>query len=320
MRILTFDELTPSLELDRALVHLSAFGGVFARPKVDLIRSRLGFFSEYVGVFAVDRGRLLGQVFVLRIPYRFRDGAGVVGGIAAVGTQPDRARAGIAGALLHEAHRRERESGIERTALWTNRSWGAHNLYEELGYRDVYSSPWVLHAPLPRGRRRSAPGVRAGRRGDLAAIDRLHTRLFADRFGYHRRPKGFSRTELLLGELDPAKHLLVARRQGRLQGYARFDPNPSRVLCGELVAQDSATKARLIAGIARVAGPRPFVFQHTWVNDPPSPLGRPGYVATRGGWYRMMGCDLRRSWSDTEAVQTFGSDDDSFVCLSGDRF
>lgn len=320
MRILTFDELTPSLELERALVHLSAFGGVFSRAKVELIRSRLDAFSDYVGLFAVDRGHLIGHVFILRIPYRFPAGPGVLSGIAGVGTHPDHGRAGVARTLLREAHRREREAGLDRIALWTNRSWGAHNLYEELGYRDVYSSPWVVHAPRAKRRRPRPAGVRAGRRGDLDEIDRLHGRLSADRPGYYRRPNGFSRTEMLLGELDPAEHLLIVTDGGRPTGYARVDPNPRRLICGELVAENGASRRRLIEGIAWAAGDRPYAFQHTWVSDPPTLFNRPGYATSQRGWYRMMGCDLTRTWSEAEACRAFGTLRKDFLCLSGDRF
>ena len=161
MRILTYDELAPEMDPDRALIHLSAFGGVYPSRAVGLRRRRLKILPDYVGVFAVEAGRILGQVFVDRLPYAFRDGPGTISGIAAVGTRPDKGRAGIARLLLTEVHRREREAGIDFAALWTNRSWGAHSLYERLGYRDVYSSPWALHGPVGRRGARGRPkGIR----------------------------------------------------------------------------------------------------------------------------------------------------------------
>src|SRR5208282_3388421 len=61
MHFRTFDELTPSMEMDRTLIHLASFGGAFPRRSVDVWRRRTRLVADYVGVFAVERGRLLGQ-------------------------------------------------------------------------------------------------------------------------------------------------------------------------------------------------------------------------------------------------------------------
>lgn len=321
MRVLTYDELSASMGLDRALIHLSAFGGVFSSRAVDLLRGRLKAFADYVGVFAVEDGRVLGQVFVQRIPYAFREGPGRISGIAAVGTRPDRGRHGIARRLLTEVHQREREAGLEFAALWTNRSWGAHTLYERLGYRDIYSSPWVVHGPSRPPRRRSrTPGVRPGRMSDLEDIDRFHDRECESRLGFYRRPSGFSETEVLLGSVDPGKNLLVARRGSKLVGYAHIDPNSSRVLCGELAGDSSAARRLLVSEVMRSAGERPFVFQHTLLRDAPQLFRGHGYVSVPTSWYVMMGADLRHDWTRDEAVGQFATDDPRFVCLAGDRF
>ncbi len=112
MRFRTYDELTPSMEVDRSLLHLAAFNGVFARRSVDIWRRRAKAFAEYVGLFAEERGRLVGQMFVLRIALTLPSGRETVTGIAGVGTRPDRGGTGVARRLLTEAHHREKEAGI----------------------------------------------------------------------------------------------------------------------------------------------------------------------------------------------------------------
>jgi GNAT superfamily N-acetyltransferase len=321
MRVLTYDELTPEMDLDRALIHLSAFGGVYPSRTVDLERARLKALADYAGLFAVEGGRVLAQVFVQRIPYAFHDGPGTISGIAAVGTRPDRARAGIARRLLTEVHRREREAGIEFAALWTNRSWGAHGLYERLGYRDVYSSPWVAHGPAGRQWRGArAKGVRPGRRTDLSAIDDFHDRQCEGRLGFYRRPNGFSRVMYRLGHLDPGRNLLVARRGPRMLGYAHIDQNRWRVTCGELVGSSAAARRSLVHEVGRAAGGRHFVFQHTLLSESPEIFRGPGYRSVPTGWYAMMGLDLSRPWTTSEAIHQFATNDPKFVCLAGDRF
>ena len=319
MKIVPFDELTPELDRERALVHLAAFGGVYPARSFELERRRLRNFADYVGVFALDEGRVVGQVFVQRIPYAFRDGPGTVAGIAAVGTRPDRGRTGVARRLLTEVHRRERAAGIPYAALWTNRSWGAHALYERLGYRDVYSSPWVVRAPDGR-KERAIPGIRPGRGTDVSDVDRLHDRLAADRPGFYHRPKGFSRVMVRLGHLDPAKNLLVAHRGRELVGYAYLDPSPWRVVCGELLGDSAGVRRRLVRAVRRAARDRHAVFQHALLWDSPEVFRGPASGRAPYGWYGMMGLRLDRAWTGSEAVRAFATTDPRFLCLAGDLF
>jgi GNAT superfamily N-acetyltransferase len=227
MRFLTFDELTTSMELDRTLLQLTSFGGAYPRRSVEIYRKRTKSVPDYVGIFAVERGRLIGQTFVLRIPYTFPGGTEWVSGIAAVGTRPDRGRSGIARGILTEIHRREREAGIRFSTLWTNRSWGAHRLYEKLGYRDVYSAPWAVHAPLRR-RPPASPALRSGRRTDLTGIEQLYAQEAAGRIGFLRGATGYLATAVAAHELDPKSELIVARSEGQLRGYASMESTPYR--------------------------------------------------------------------------------------------
>ena len=318
MRILSFDELSAAQDRSRALVNLAAFGNVFDRARIEDYRRRLGCFSDYVGVFAVEGDEVLGQVFVLRLPYEFPDGPDSVSAIATVATRPDVGRTGIARTLLREAHRREREVGARYAALWTNRSWGAHRLYEELGYRDVYSVPWAVRSPTPR--QIPKPPVRVARPTDLGAIERLHRQLARDRLGYRDRSPGWLRVDVKLGYVDPSTDLLVRHRRGELAGYAHLDRNGRRVICGEMLAISPTVKRELVAGVGWAAGPLPWAFQHTLVTDDPGMFRGRQFVNGPVGWYVMMGCDLSRPWTIGEAVAGFGTRDPRFLCLAGDRF
>jgi GNAT superfamily N-acetyltransferase len=319
MKFRTFDELTPSMETDRNLLHLTAFGNVFPRRTVDRYRRAGDYFAEYVGVFAEEKGRLLGQTFVLRIPYTFPDGTEAISGIAGVSTRPDRGRAGVARAILTEVERREREAGIRFATLWTNRSWGAHHLYEQLGYRDVYSSPWVVHGPEPVAPRRPA-GVRPGRRSDLDEVERLHARHAEGRLGFLRQPNGYTRLELASGWLDPTTQLIVAGSGRRLLGYAALDPSPFRTICGEIVASSPATRRALIAGVRWRAKGGALAFQHTPVTDDPRSFAGHGYSEIPNGWYVFMAHPVGRTWGARAAVNAFATNDPRFLCLAGDRF
>ena len=309
------------MELDRTLLHWGAFGGVFSSAAIEVLRRTERCLAEYVGVYAVERDRVLGQVVTLRLPYRFDDGEETISGISAVTTRAERGRTGVARTLLEEVHRRELEAGLRYAALWTNRSWGAHRLYERFGYRDVYAPPWAVHGPGP-APVRPAGGLlmRPGRRSDLQEIDRLHDRMADGRLGYVHRPRAFSRGEMRMGMLDPSKNLIVARRHGTLVGYAHLDRNPNRAICGELIATSTAAKRTLVREVVRRSTGVPYSFQHTLVTDDPQMFRGPQFARCQGGWYGMMGAELGRRWTGRQAVRQFGTDDRRFLCLIRDRF
>ncbi len=319
MRFLTFDELTPSMEVDRTLLHLAAFGGTFPSRSVNLLRRRLKAMPDYAAIFAVEGGRLLGQTYVLRIPYTFPDGTEPVTGIVAVGTRPDRRRAGVGRAILREIHRREKEDGIRYSTLWTNRSWGAHGLYEQLGYRDIYASPWAVHGPLPR-RPRPRLGARAARRSDLPGLERLHARRSAGRLGFTQRPAGSFSAAAAAGELDPATDIVILRTDGTLRGYALLETTRWRVICGELVADSAAARRALVSEVERRARLRPFAFMHTPVTDAPEIFRGHGFSTVPTGWFVLMASSLDRDWTTRAASARFATADARFQCLSWDRF
>jgi len=321
MRILTYDELSPRMRFERKVVNLATLGGVFSDAEVDMVRKRWKCSSEYVAVFAVEKERVLGQVFVLRMPYTFRDGTQPIGCISAVGTRPDVGRSGIARVLLEDVLRREKEAGTEYTALWTNRSWGAHALYEKLGYRDVYSPPWVVYEAGDRhARSRPNLGVRVGRGSDLDALEELHRRSAQGRLGFCFRPKGTIRGSVRLGFLDPKKNLLVTRKDGELVGYAHVDQNRYRTVCGELVGQSQQVVRALCSEIGRRTRKKPIAFQHTWVTDHPRLFASPSYAHIPVGWLGMLAQAVGRTWSQRDAIQQFATADPRFICLAFDRF
>ena len=317
MRILTFDELTPEMERSRMLVNVAAFSSVFTRERIADLRRRKAI-AEYVGVFAVVGQEVVGHVFVELIPYDFPDGPAKVSGIATVGTRPDAARSGVARRLLEDAHERELADGRQFAALWTNRSWGAHHLYEKLGYRDVYTSPWAVHPPSEDSP--SASSVRFATKDELDEIDEFHDRMSRGRVGYCRRYRGTMRSAVRFRYVDPATDLLVVRRRGELVGYAHLERSARRVICGEVVAVSRRVKRELVNAVARLSRGLPYAFQHTLISDDPAMFPSRTYVHGPVGWYVMMGADLERNWSTSAAEGRFGTRDPRFLCLAGDRF
>jgi GNAT superfamily N-acetyltransferase len=320
VKLLTYDELPDRCEASRAIVHLAAFGGFPDRRTIEIWRTRTSSFADYVGVFAVDRGTVVGQTFVDRIAYTFPHGTETVAGLAGVATRLDYARAGVARRVLEDVHRREQEAGIEHAILWTNRSWGAHRLYETLGYRDVYEPPWAARqngSPVRRGLPR---GVRAARRSDLEGIEGLHARFGRERWGFAQRPAGFLRAAVAAGELRPKEQILVAHDRGGLSGYAVFESSRSRALCGELVAASNPVRARLASALEARTGARALAFRDGAVDALAPWLRRRGYVTASAGWFGLMGLALGKERARGALQREFGTRDPRFLCFTGDRF
>lgn len=319
MKLLDFDELPKSYDPGRAIVSLAAFGEVRHRRTIDLWRRRAHRLADYGGVFAVDHGMVVGQAFVERIPYTFSHGTETVSGIAGVTTRLDHARAGIMRRVLKEIHRREREAGIRHSILWTNRSWGAHRLYEELGYRDVYAPPFAARILPSRRRRPTGTKVRAARQSDLREIERLHARSGEGRWGFAQRPDGFARLAAATGEFR-VEDVLVALDRGRPFGYAVYKSDRNRTGCGELVASSASGRALLTAALEARARSGLVAFWAGVVDDLGPELRRRGYVVASAGWFGLMATEFGRERSRAELVREFGTHDPRFRCFAGDHF
>lgn len=318
MRFRTLDELTSEQELTRLLTHTSSFEST-PRQHLQALR-RQGSLAEYGGVFAVEKGEVVGQTLVFRAPYAFPHGSETLGCIAAVTTRPDHGRSGVAQEVLREVHRREREAGEDHVALWTNLSWGAHRLYEKLGYRDIYLIPRASRLVPPGRRRPLGRYLRPGRKGELDALDELHRETTRERWGFTPRTPHHARTEGRLGYLDPGKDLRVYERGGRIEGYAFRQRRFGRTRCPELIASTSRAREALVDDLERSAPGGLMTFDLSAATDSAVLLRRRGYRFMRGSWYRLLGASLRRPLSSKEAVREFGTSDPRFVCHIGDQF
>ncbi|MCI4341478.1 MAG: GNAT family N-acetyltransferase [Thermoplasmata archaeon] len=321
MRFLTYDELQPSMETTRAATNIGSFGRFLTPREIRSWRSH-GAFAEYVGVFAVERGEVVGHTFVSRPPYTYPDGSrGRIAGVALVGSRPDRSGRGIARQMIEEVHRREREEGIEHIALWTNRSWGAHGVYERLGYRDVFLNPFAVRAvPRPRGRARRVSRTRAARRTDLPALDVLHSRATRGRVGFTPRLPGTLAKQAAMDELDAKKELIVVPRVGRTRGYARVEVDHDRIRCSELLAEGPTAARSLLDALEEKARGRVLAWNLSPLRDLRSELEARKYFLVRAGWYVFMARSVRHESSTASVRGALGVQDPRWTVHETDRF
>lgn len=319
MRIVTWDELPRTTDAPRAALGLAAFSWYLERAAVNEYRRRRFATADYVGLFALEQGEVVGQTLVLRLPFRTASGPEVVSGVASVTTRFDLRRRGIGRALLTEAHRREREFGGNYALLWTNPSWFAHRLYEQLGYSDVWSSPLAVRL-LPR-RPPSAPGttLRPALPTDLEPLEHLHEELTRDDVGFSPRPSGYLRAAHAAGHLDLST-LLVLRARGERLGYGVVGSGPHQLRCGEIVVGPDSDAAFLEA-LERRASPGLIALGNTPVAARAAALRRRGYwVRPSQEWRVLMACPLRGRRSGAGLRRELGVDRPTFTCMSLDRF
>jgi len=298
-------------------VAIGAFFGFLGPEEVPRLR-RLGLVTDYVGLFAVEGGSVLGQVLVLRILYRTSSGLEPVAGISSVTTRTDARRRGVARTLLQEVHRREAAAGRRFALLWTSQSWFAHRLYESLGYRDVWTPPSAVRV-LPRARGSRKDQLRPVAAGELSAVERLHTDVTREDPGFSARPRGTLRVLQAGGDLDLA-NLMVLGPRGSIRGYAVLGKAPGLRRCGEFVARPQAS-ATLLDGLERRAAPGVL-----WMGNSPVRALRPelrsrGYLLrAEAEWRVLMARPLSGSRDPTVLRKELGVDRPTFRCMSLDRF
>jgi len=280
MRILELKEL--SAELLAQIPSLPALDG---DPPMGIgqIRAarRSGLpYSDYYAVYAVEDGRLIGRVETSWFPFTGPLGRQTVVGICDVLVRPTDGRKGGATALLAEVHRREAALGREWSFLWTHRTWGAHRLYERLGYADVYSPPLAIRAvPRRDGPRRPAPeSWSTARRTEAPVLEGVLAEGTRGRMGFVPRSPGSFSARFRLGWRSPRNHRLL-RSGSRVVGYAHVVPVPPRSTIVTEVVLTSADHAEpMLDALEAEAAGRWLMFETTtFVTDQAPLLTRRGY-------------------------------------------
>jgi|HubBroStandDraft_1064217.scaffolds.fasta_scaffold186368_1 GNAT superfamily N-acetyltransferase len=280
MRIFDLGELPPSLR-----PQLAALAVTDGDPPQDfaLLRHLQEWGhpgSDYWGVYAVEDGQILSRVETLHLPFRGRVGRQTVVGISDVLTVPTGVRRGLARALLRRIHRREAAAGRRWSFLWTHRTWGAHSLYVDLGYEDVYSPPNALR-PIPRSARNEPPAgyrLRMARGDEADRLQRLLDRATRLRLGFVPRGPNSTRIRLRLGWRHRENYRILLRGK-RAVGYAYLSASSSwNVSVNEAIVTAPQHSAALLEGLEGLARGRWLTFQGTsFVDDAAERLRERGY-------------------------------------------
>jgi GNAT superfamily N-acetyltransferase len=277
--------------------------------------------AEYYAVYAVEDGTILSRVEVTRPRFTTEDAPQTVAGIADVSTRPDAVRRGLAGKLLEEVHRREAELGYHWAILWTRRSWGAHRLYERLGYRDVHSPASALR-PLPHRRRRRLPKGYTwvpAQRQDAARIERLFAGATRGRLGFVPRPRGSIALKFELGWRVPENHRILSYR-GLPVGYAYLNVSPFHVGTSEVLVEAPEHAGPMIEALEATAKGGSFSLANTtFIRDAEQEFRRRGYAIYPSAHLTLMAKSLASDGRTPEDLEVVCRDR-RFSCHRGDVF
>jgi ribosomal protein S18 acetylase RimI-like enzyme len=314
VKIRTYDEV--DAEEVFLLNHL-AFG-VHRGPEFIAKRRRLDKrYSDHYGIYAVEGGRVLGQVLEMRIPTMTREGPEIVGGIAGVATHPAASRRGIARTLLEATHGSLKEDGLTLSFLLTD-NMAAHGLYTSLGYRDVSFLPRaVKRVKVKRPPR--ATRLRKARRRDLPRLDAIHDLFVKGLLGFTQRQDRFfeRRTKserMFLGGV------WVLEKDARVVGYAVSRQRHHVLDCWEVAAASARDYGALLSQMeARKDVVRVTVFPSGIARDH-ARLAKRGYALEPVSYQRVMAADLTGERGVDEIRHLYGVDEGRFCLLGEDDF
>lgn len=280
---------------------------------------KLGYpTADYFGIYAVEGDEVQSVVRVLRIPYTTA-GGGVetVSGVQGVVTRPERSRTGLARRLLDEAHSREAAAGNRFVMLWTGRAMMAHNLYESMGYSDVYTPSVAMRRCT---KMKNSPGgfeVRRGKKEDAKSIHELHARATVGRVGFTPRPRGMLPALFELGFTKPGAFRLVLHK-GEPVGYAQWEHGAGWAKSMEVVLIEGFDVGVALSLLESEASGGWLTLSGTFVNDQRRILARRGYALTGGSYSSLLARPLKGE--NKPALTELGTAEPSFTCQFLDAF
>ncbi|MFQ5910491.1 MAG: GNAT family N-acetyltransferase [Thermoplasmata archaeon] len=313
MRLVSYDETDHD---DVLSMNLQAFGWPITEEVVKKYLKHDERWMDIVGVYAIERGRTIGQVLPLRIPTRTREGVEVVGGIAGVTVVPDKARRGIATTLMKAAHNILRENDIRIAFLLTAESLVAYDLYLNLGYIDALSLGSAQK--LVRAPRKPKDGVlRTYRKKDWRTTDEMYSRSVRRLLGFAVRQPAYLNMKI---DTTPLTCKSISLADGReAQGYVVKSPGENSVVVREVACPTERSFHKIMASIeVEAAKKRIFVYYLT-SRLLQRRFERRGYRLDRKTWMRMMAVPLVRSLSRKKLIELYDFDR-SFSMMGLDIF
>jgi GNAT superfamily N-acetyltransferase len=298
---------------------LSANWGIFDFDQIKKAREAGLPTPDYDAVYALEGSEVLARVEVFRVDVETINGLETMTGISGVLTRRDKSRQGLSRQLFLDVHRREKEMGMRHSILWTQRHNKAHNLYESLGYRDIYGPVVALAKPKEKHEVKDTTiKIRDATTQDVHTIDSLNAKITKGRLGFSHRFKDFWNLWINIIGSDKASDFKLFTKQGDDEpiGYAWFQQNAGWVRSNEVVVEPQYSE--VVGLLEQEAKGNWLALGGTFVLDNRNLLTTRGYAFSDYSYSTLMGASLDDS--DEDMVRLLGSNDPKFVCHNGDHF
>lgn len=311
MKVVPFRELPVGWEAQNVLLMHQAFGSSWDPRRLGR-EHQYPPFADYLGLCALDEGKLVASVTVHRFPFRTREGEVISAGLGSVATLPTHRGRGLARKLVEEAHAREREAGIPFCFLYTGRSNVAHTLYEHLGYRDVLEFPRAVRHIPARARRLPAGWVwRKARATDRQVVEHIHALRTRNALGFTRR--GFDWWS------GPSGWFLV-ERDGRPRGYGQVEVQGKIKGCHEAIGLDRAARRVVLSALEGHAAGSWLLLGSASMRELGTERARARYTLSPGSYGVLMAAPLKTPTDAQNLGHLLGVDSPTFAHGSQDAF
>lgn len=304
MEILEYDDVDPLGVLE---LNMLALDFELTPEHVAHIRHSDPRPFPFFAVYAVEDGKVLGQVGVFRLPMLSTEGREDVGGVWAVSTHPQYAGRGIASLLLNEAHARMRDAGLRFSTLGTNRYRVAYRLYQQQGYEDTQVLATALArwetAHQPTRLRAQPPGPEG-----FDFVEKVFENVANKYLGYAWRHTPFARMRDRVSLDD----VWMLWDHNRPVGYALAHSNKTMLNISSLLLSDDTDVTEAVAAVVtqlkttyvKVKVSRPIEI---------SGLKRAGFQVAHPTWGAFMLKPLVPEVTVEDARRLFGIGTDRFL-------
>lgn len=215
--------------------------------KINCTKEKWGLWPVWKVALQVGDDDNASRLWIVEKTMRIGSAKVRFGGIAGVGTKKEHRMKGYASVVLDASTELMQDRGYDMGMLF-----GIRNFYHRFGYGVAFPIPRLFMKTESLLRAKSTLKVRAMKKADGAAVQKLYNRLNVTRTATVVRPKGWTYFELSEGFQKPGRAFVVEDDRGKVKGYATW-----RVWDGQfLVAEVGGTEATVFAALAKALGQR----------------------------------------------------------------
>ncbi len=256
--------------------------------------------------YALERGKVVGQIGLLRLPVVTVNGHEDLGGVWAVAVLPGTGRRAVLSALVEAVHSRLREEGLRFSIMAVRRNHPGVSVFREHGYADLGTWGSAL-ARWEKTRQPTRYYAQPPGEAGFGLVEEVFAAVAGDYLGFTRRPSPFAP----LREGIRLEDILILWDNRRPVGYVLTAQERGLLRIKELVACMDVDAAEAVAAVTALVK-TDFIQVNLSRPAEAASLERSGFRVTRRGYETFLLKPLEPGLSPTDARRLFD--------IGGDRF